>query len=752
MYAGDLDGYIKNISAGQSTVNAGSSITVTFDVELSGTQGSTFNYSVYIAAPENDDGDPWTSQSWSSPASLVSGTQNNGRWTATVNIGSGAYTGNYITGVVSPSKEFDSGTPVPIFISGITPPPSPTALEGTISNFFSNSTTLLAGNTYDFYFDVNLTSVPSTTIMYSGSISAATDQDGEPWTQSQWWEKASKVSGTDSSGRWKVTLSIPASAYTGDYIFTAGQGVSKRIVASGNLSLYIKGVTPTPPFTASYVFSNQQLTSDVVVKGSAAEATFHLVTNDPQVQTPSCIIDAEGGNWTNAVLVSGNKMNGSWKCTGSVPSTMPPGTYDFHLVVIGYGNSVKNEERVILPLRVVATTAELSGPPSNNAYLTTSSVAGAFRLTSDSIQRVSDYRASSVPVGRIFIPAGSGQIAVSVSGPGLVGQNSNFASAAKSIVLNRALANNTNLYLFADGLSGTSTITINVSGQSNTKSVEFGTLGGAVEAPSATLPPRPLPSPSPTATLGTQEGKAKAYITTSDVQKTSELYGDYIDAEVSYVLQPVPVARIFIPPGSGTATVVVFAGPGLLNKVPNRMAGARAISIERSSTSASNTYLYADGNTGVATVLVIMNSVVINKSITFGKSKIPGAAPTLSPSPTPTPSATASPIAEPTLSETETAFAEASKLLISGQDQIQKLMADFPSLKSQLLKAFNSMKPVPTEISEIAAWRANALATIASVKKFVATQKETTLTCIKGKTTKKVTAIKPKCPTGFKKK
>ena len=30
--------------------------------------------------------------------------------------------------------------------------------------------------------------------------------------------------------------------------------------------------------------------------------------------------------------------------------------------------------------------------------------------------------------------------------------------------------------------------------------------------------------------------------------------------------------------------------------------------------------------------------------------------------------------------------------------------------------------------------------------------KKTTITCVKGKTTKKVTAVKPVCPTGFKKK
>jgi hypothetical protein len=42
-------------------------------------------------------------------------------------------------------------------------------------------------------------------------------------------------------------------------------------------------------------------------------------------------------------------------------------------------------------------------------------------------------------------------------------------------------------------------------------------------------------------------------------------------------------------------------------------------------------------------------------------------------------------------------------------------------------------------------------ATAAPTKKPVVAKK-TTITCVKGKTSKKVTAVKPKCPTGFKKK
>jgi hypothetical protein len=40
----------------------------------------------------------------------------------------------------------------------------------------------------------------------------------------------------------------------------------------------------------------------------------------------------------------------------------------------------------------------------------------------------------------------------------------------------------------------------------------------------------------------------------------------------------------------------------------------------------------------------------------------------------------------------------------------------------------------------------------AAKAKAAATAKKTTITCIKGKLTKKVTAVNPKCPSGYKKK
>jgi hypothetical protein len=48
--------------------------------------------------------------------------------------------------------------------------------------------------------------------------------------------------------------------------------------------------------------------------------------------------------------------------------------------------------------------------------------------------------------------------------------------------------------------------------------------------------------------------------------------------------------------------------------------------------------------------------------------------------------------------------------------------------------------------------KAEAAAILAAAQLKAAAQKKTTITCVKGKLTKKVTAVKPKCPTGYKKK
>lgn len=65
-------------------------------------------------------------------------------------------------------------------------------------------------------------------------------------------------------------------------------------------------------------------------------------------------------------------------------------------------------------------------------------------------------------------------------------------------------------------------------------------------------------------------------------------------------------------------------------------------------------------------------------------------------------------------------------------------------------------KAAQEALDKVAAAKAEVQKKIAAIEaqvaKVTATQKKTTITCIKGKTTKKITGIKPVCPKGYKKK
>jgi hypothetical protein len=63
-----------------------------------------------------------------------------------------------------------------------------------------------------------------------------------------------------------------------------------------------------------------------------------------------------------------------------------------------------------------------------------------------------------------------------------------------------------------------------------------------------------------------------------------------------------------------------------------------------------------------------------------------------------------------------------------------------------------STPSIKVKLSQEAANPAPSATPSPSASAKAATPKKTTITCVKGKTTKKVTAIKPTCPTGYKKK
>jgi hypothetical protein len=68
-------------------------------------------------------------------------------------------------------------------------------------------------------------------------------------------------------------------------------------------------------------------------------------------------------------------------------------------------------------------------------------------------------------------------------------------------------------------------------------------------------------------------------------------------------------------------------------------------------------------------------------------------------------------------------------------------------LKVKLTQDANAVVPAPTPSAE-----PSVAGNPAPAAPVVVAKKKSTITCVKGKTTKKVSAVTPKCPAGFKKK
>ena len=65
------------------------------------------------------------------------------------------------------------------------------------------------------------------------------------------------------------------------------------------------------------------------------------------------------------------------------------------------------------------------------------------------------------------------------------------------------------------------------------------------------------------------------------------------------------------------------------------------------------------------------------------------------------------------------------------------------SKTKQIFKDWNKYNSILTEVTE------DELQLVQAAVDKAAASKKTTITCFKGKLTKKVTAVKPKCPTGY---
>ena len=97
------------------------------------------------------------------------------------------------------------------------------------------------------------------------------------------------------------------------------------------------------------------------------------------------------------------------------------------------------------------------------------------------------------------------------------------------------------------------------------------------------------------------------------------------------------------------------------------------------------------------------------------------------------------------------ADAKAAAELKAKQEAEAKAAAELKAKQEAEAKATADKAAAELKAKQEAEAKAEA-ARILAIAKAAATNKKTTITCVKGKLTKKVTAVKPKCPSGYKKK
>jgi hypothetical protein len=211
-------------------------------------------------------------------------------------------------------------------------------------------------------------------------------------------------------------------------------------------------------------------------------------------------MDGASQGWIKATLKSGAAMDGNWECLLPMDKSTPPGTYEFHMAVVGYANNEKNEERVILPVTVVAKEEDLYGPFVDSVYIDSVSTSSTAAIDSDRVSTIIDVKPGRL-IARLYISPGKGNVLASINGPGILGTTSAYA-LSRALIVNRSFISGSNLYVFSDGSAGRSTISLTLNGKSFSKQLDFysAALGMPLPVATPTASPSKLPTPSPTPT------------------------------------------------------------------------------------------------------------------------------------------------------------------------------------------------------------------------------------------------------------
>ena len=303
---------------------------------------------------------------------LVWGTLENGTWEISVPIHSqmlsGKYSMNYgffklkgTPGVIGTISDF-------LVVQGIAAPPVPLPATIKISNIKPSSTSINVGSGLAVQFDLASTNLNDNEIV---QIYLTDDSSGN-CDEGCGVGTAKLIKGSIANGSWIAQFTIPNTVPTGNYNLVVS--VPKRKGTSGAYVFYPQPiyVTGAPKFTPVYVFSSIKTSTNALRVGQTVTGYFYLKTNDDKVSTPACIIDGIAG-WTDAILVSGAAMAGSWECKLTIPSGAITGKYKLTVAVVGYANGNKNEERADLGSLAVSGTTLVQSATSQQCqnYLNT---------------------------------------------------------------------------------------------------------------------------------------------------------------------------------------------------------------------------------------------------------------------------------------------------------------------------------------------------------------------------------------------
>ena len=534
-----ITGTISNLKASNLNPDAGASVTLTFDVSLSAMPVNSEKYEVWISGSSDENGDSWTMDQWGNTAKLVFGDNQTGTWSATIAIPTTAVSGNYIIAPIAPFKTTTKIQPsLALTIKGVAPTPAAPFPTGIVTPRALTSSTIAAGTSFDYTFDVSLSSMPSRPVEYSVAVLPTEDENGEPWTTNVWDSRpAALVSGNNQQGTWKASISIPTWATTGTYNIIPSANTKILLTSAGILPgkkilipITINGVAPVPipiaPTPPTGSLTPHPLTSTTVSAGTSIIYTFDVSLSEMPTGPQSYMVyvggsaDENGDAWNSdgwsapAVIVSGDNQRGTWSASIDIPSSAVSGTYQVgpiakNKLVTQVGKSPTFTINGVPPCTTLPTPSATASPSGIKVYLDQVHPSGTDILSNDSAPLAYDKTVTGIPAAHIQIARGSATdksqtIAVSINGPGLLSRSTNMSMASLVFWINEPTASIIDLYFFANGIAGVTTINITTNNATVTKQISTTSL-----YPAPTITPTPTPTQPDQVALQSQADEAK---------------------------------------------------------------------------------------------------------------------------------------------------------------------------------------------------------------------------------------------------